>query len=83
MLFLYLMFAEYTENTGEKVSEKLICESCGKEFSCGANVGECWCFAVELEAETLAQLRENFKNCLCKNCLKEVKYDDWRSNLSE
>ena len=69
MLFLYLMLAESTENTGEKVSDKLICESCGEEFSCGANVGKCWCFKVELKAETLAKLRENFKSCLCENCL--------------
>jgi len=53
----------------ETVSEKIICESCGEEFSCGANVGECWCFAVELKAETLTEMRENFKKCLCEKCL--------------
>jgi len=63
------MFAESIENTGEKVSDKLICESCGKEFSCGANVGKCWCFAVELKTETLAELRKNFQSCLCEDCL--------------
>ena len=70
MLFLYLMFVESIENTAEKVFEKLICESCGKEFSCGAKVGDCWCFAVEVKAETLTDLRENFDNCLCPDCLK-------------
>lgn len=53
----------------ENISEKSICESCGKEFHCGANVGKCWCFDVELKAETLAELREDFKSCLCENCL--------------
>ncbi len=67
------MFAESTENTDEKVSDKLNCESCGKEFSCGANVGKCWCFAVELKADSLAELRENFKSCLCEDCLKGIK----------
>ncbi len=67
------MFAEFTENTEEKVSDKLICESCGEEFSCGADVGECWCFAIELKAETLTELRENFKSCLCKDCLRKIK----------
>jgi hypothetical protein len=52
-------------------SDKIICESCGEEFSCGANVGECWCFEVEVKAETLAKLRENFNNCLCWNCLEQ------------
>ncbi len=58
--------------TVETVSEKLICESCGKEFSCGAKVGKCWCFAVEPKAETLAELRETFESCLCKNCLGKL-----------
>ncbi|MGI8786829.1 MAG: cysteine-rich CWC family protein [Pyrinomonadaceae bacterium] len=53
----------------EAVSKKMICESCGKEFSCGANLGECWCFNIELKTETLTELRDNFENCLCENCL--------------
>ncbi len=56
-------------DSSEKISAKLICESCGKEFSCGANAQECWCFAVEVKAETLAKVREDFKNCLCEDCL--------------
>ena len=51
------------------ISDKITCESCGKDFSCGANIGKCWCFDVELKAETLAKLREDFKNCLCEDCL--------------
>jgi len=56
----------------ESVSEKSVCESCGKEFSCGANVGKCWCFAVEVKEETLTKLREDFKRCLCEDCLIKV-----------
>jgi len=59
------MPVEFSEKTGDK----LICESCGEEFSCGANVGKCWCFEIDLAGETLAKLREDFKNCLCENCL--------------
>ncbi len=73
MLFLYWMFAESIKITDEKVTDKLICESCGKEFSCGAKIGKCWCFAVELKANSLAELRENFKSCLCEDCLKGIK----------
>ena len=72
MLFLYLMFAESIEKTREKKSDKLICESCGAEFSCGANIGECWCFSVEMKAETLAELRNNYKSCLCEDCLNNL-----------
>lgn len=71
MLFLYLMFAESTENTGEKVLDKLICESCGEAFACGANAGKCWCFDFELEAQTLNELRDNFNRCLCAACLEK------------
>ena len=58
--------------TAEAVSENSICESCGEAFSCGANLGECWCFAVEVRAEILAELREDFENCLCQNCLEKL-----------
>lgn len=51
--------------------DNLTCESCGKSFECGANVGKCWCFEVELDADKLAELRENFEKCLCRECLEE------------
>jgi len=66
------MSTDSVENKLEKVSNKLICESCGEDFSCGANIGKCWCFEVELKAETLAELRDNFKNCLCGKCLSKL-----------
>ncbi len=67
------MFTESTKKSAEIVSEKMICESCGEEFLCGAKIGKCWCFAVEVKAETLAELREDFKNCLCGDCLHKLK----------
>ena len=53
----------------EKRDQVIVCESCGKEFSCGVNVGKCWCFEIDLSQEKLAELRENFNGCLCKDCL--------------
>lgn len=50
-------------------TDKTICESCGEDFSCGANADKCWCFEVDLKSETLADLREDFESCLCRNCL--------------
>ncbi len=73
MLFLYSMLVDSLEINAEKASEKIVCESCGEAFSCGAKVGKCWCFSVELKAETLAELRETFKSCLCEDCLKELR----------
>ena len=45
------------------------CESCGREFTCGADTGGCWCGAMELGADRLAILREHFERCLCPDCL--------------
>jgi hypothetical protein len=45
------------------------CESCGREFGCGARDDSCWCAAVALGPEPLAILREHFERCLCPDCL--------------
>lgn len=70
------MTVEMTENDTGKEFDKLVCESCGEKFSCGARVGHCWCFTVELNAETRANLRANFQKCLCGDCLKAAKFTD-------
>lgn len=46
-----------------------ICERCGVDFSCGALKGPCWCEAVKLGAERLADLRIQYRDCLCPRCL--------------
>ena len=45
------------------------CESCGREFGCGAQDGACWCAEAALGPERLAILREHFERCLCPDCL--------------
>jgi len=45
------------------------CESCGREFGCGARDGSCWCGPVALGPERRAILREHFERCLCPDCL--------------
>ncbi len=52
--------------------DKLKCESCGKDFLCGANIGKCWCFELELKADKLVKLQDNYKNCLCQDCLEKI-----------
>jgi hypothetical protein len=46
------------------------CESCGREFSCGAQDAECWCSELTLGRDRLAILREHFERCLCPDCLR-------------
>ena len=45
------------------------CESCGREFGCGARDSSCWCADAALGRERLAILREHFEHCLCPDCL--------------
>jgi hypothetical protein len=47
-----------------------ICESCGREFGCGAQDASCWCAAIAIGPERLAVLREHFERCLCPDCLQ-------------
>jgi hypothetical protein len=46
------------------------CESCGREFGCGADDASCWCSEITLSPERLAILREHFERCLCPDCVK-------------
>ena len=45
------------------------CESCGREFGCGARDGACWCAEIALDPDRLAILQEHFERCLCPDCL--------------
>jgi hypothetical protein len=45
------------------------CESCGREFGCGAQDGACWCAEVALGQDRRAILQEHFERCLCPDCL--------------
>ena len=67
------MLTESTQKSAETIPEKKICESCGEEFSCGAQIGKCWCFEVDLNAEALAELIGNYNRCLCENCLSSAR----------
>jgi hypothetical protein len=59
------------------------CESCGREFGCGAQDSACWCVELALGPDRLAILREHFERCLCPDCLQVAAGDHnrplWRS----
>jgi hypothetical protein len=48
------------------------CEACGKEFSCGASLRGCWCSEIELSEETRAELKSQYSDCLCRECLEKA-----------
>jgi len=54
--------------------EQKICSRCQQSFECkeGA-ISQCLCNTVVLTAEERAFIEERYKDCLCINCLKELK----------
>jgi len=50
--------------------EPVACEACGGEFTCGATLTGCWCSEVTLTDDARAQLRQQYKKCLCRACLE-------------
>jgi len=49
------------------------CAKCKKEFSCRHDeILECHCVQVPISAKAQKYLTENFKDCLCNKCLREV-----------
>lgn len=57
--------------SSEKRRNLQLCENCKEEFSCEVELEKCWCFSVDLGDETRKRLRENFEQCLCRDCLKQ------------
>lgn len=47
------------------------CSKCGKSFDCCADGSGCWCEQYSVKTDTLAELKENFADCLCPSCLAE------------
>ena len=47
------------------------CPRCGKTFECVHSI-DCWCVKVKLTDATKAYLKENYSDCLCKDCLNEI-----------
>jgi len=49
--------------------EPRTCEACGQSFACGASLKGCWCSQIKLSAAARQQLRERYRDCLCRECL--------------
>jgi hypothetical protein len=47
-----------------------MCEACGEPFACELSLSGCWCRTIALTDAARAQIRAQFKNCLCPACLK-------------
>ena len=47
------------------------CSRCEIEFNCQNETRGCWCENYSLKEKELTQLKRDFKDCLCEDCLKE------------
>jgi hypothetical protein len=45
------------------------CEKCGKQFEC-THSEDCWCAQFNITKELSEYIGNQYKDCLCKGCLK-------------
>lgn len=45
------------------------CPKCNNKFTCVVKEG-CWCENIYVSKEKLAEIRKQYMDCLCKDCLK-------------
>jgi hypothetical protein len=57
------------QTSATNAAKQKICEKCGAKFDCYSASGPCWCEDVKLNSEALANLRSQYNDCLCPNCL--------------
>ncbi len=49
------------------------CERCNQEFTCRHdNISECHCMHISISQRALKYLKENYNDCLCNKCTKEI-----------
>lgn len=54
--------------------EPKICPRCRQQFECRTgDVPNCQCSAVSLTIEERAFIEDRYEDCLCINCLKDLK----------
>ena len=50
------------------------CPRCGEGFECKVgDVTNCQCYGIELSVEEEAFITKQFADCLCRNCLLQLK----------
>jgi hypothetical protein len=47
------------------------CPRCNKTFEC-QHSSTCWCSKYSITDNVRLYLKDNFSDCLCENCLKEI-----------
>ena len=51
-----------------------VCPRCGREFVCRKDAPSlCQCAGIVLSERVRAYLKETYKDCLCRECLEEIR----------
>ena len=54
--------------------EEKYCPRCNRLFECKpGNIAQCQCFGIAFSAEEKRMIEQHFTDCLCINCLDELK----------
>jgi Cysteine-rich CWC len=54
--------------------EQKECVRCFKNFECKAgDITNCQCYGIELSAKEEGYVRSKYDDCLCRNCLLQLK----------
>lgn len=49
------------------------CPLCGEKFICNSDkIAECQCTKIELSPQQKESIKQQFKDCLCPNCLRKL-----------
>jgi len=60
------------------------CERCGSAFECKpGNITQCQCYEFQLSEELKAKIWEEYSDCMCGKCLKELSDKIESSNHSK
>ncbi|MFN3637300.1 MAG: cysteine-rich CWC family protein [Chloroherpetonaceae bacterium] len=63
--------------------EEKVCPRCGAHFECKmGTITLCQCSSVPLDDDERAYIASRFQDCLCANCLWELKQEFKRKNIT-
>ncbi|MCO4293703.1 cysteine-rich CWC family protein [Solitalea sp. MAHUQ-68] len=64
--------------------EHKFCPRCKAPFECKpGSITQCQCYGISFTAEEKEIISTNFYDCLCRNCLMELKQEAKYSSLKE
>jgi hypothetical protein len=58
-------------NKDRSVVEPDVCPACGSTFKCSTS-HKCWCYEINVPAEVMAKIQDEFDGCLCSDCLYRI-----------